>query len=616
MVHRWGLPDLREGPPTFFGHHSWLDHSGDGRHIYAVDDAGQLEVRSVVDGRVIAATRIPDRGIRWVKGSSETLRVLFGLEEGDTYLCDFAAGGSPVRLGSDYAAQWTVDAQANWGGGVSRSGLRVRRFGSNAASWVLPSQLFNPSYMVFDPSGEFLAEVGDNGQTAVWSIEPDGPPTPAFSISAPGNALAAAFGRNGSRIATAGEDGTISVRSLPEGELLGEFTGSDRPISALAYAQDGSMLVSVDSEYTVRLWGSGDDLQVVPHPQRPGFTSESYVYSVCFGSTGRRIYTLSWGQGVQIFDAATALPVGQLASTTDCRMVGFAVHPDETLVAVAKVDSGLEVFDLRTGDTIATLDSRYGMMSFSPDGRRLAAVLESDLRVWDTADWSCVDERPGFGGGRIAALYSPDGRILAVTKGTGIVLFDAKRLQQVATLRHHTQTVECLAFSADSTRLATRATHGELLIWSVADPNAPPRALPGDYHVKEMAWGRDGRLLLAGMDGVLRVYDPEQGAELVGLTGHTDYIHSVAVDPQGLRVVTGSGDTTVRIWETAPLRDRFQARRRYEATAAQLGAHVGDLVDRLGAIEAIRVVGDEPGRSAREREIAVQLCIARALQRR
>jgi hypothetical protein len=60
------------------------------------------------------------------------------------------------------------------------------------------------------------------------------------------------------------------------------------------------------------------------------------------------------------------------------------------------------------------------------------------------------------------------------------------------------------------------------------------------------------------------LWDLARGEEVARLPSHTSYIWSLASSPDGKTLASGSGDFTVRLWDTAPLRTRYQARREAE----------------------------------------------------
>ncbi|TNF38675.1 MAG: hypothetical protein EP329_00010, partial [Deltaproteobacteria bacterium] len=84
---------------------------------------------------------------------------------------------------------------------------------------------------------------------------------------------------------------------------------------------------------------------------------------------------------------------------------------------------------------------------------------------------------------------------------------------------------------------------GEAVVW----PLGPEVALPQDVEV-----AADGTVALAGLDGVVRLYDPA-GTLLAVLRGHEERV--VALAFAGDALWTGSWDGTARRWDLTTLRD-------------------------------------------------------------
>ncbi|KAB5590791.1 WD40 repeat-like protein [Ceratobasidium theobromae] len=69
--------------------------------------------------------------------------------------------------------------------------------------------------------------------------------------------------------------------------------------------------------------------------------------------------------------------------------------------------------------------------------------------------------------------------------------------------------------------------------------------------VKSVAFSPDGTRILSGsLDETIRVWDGQTGKMVLDpLQGHTDSVNSVAFSPDGTRIVSGSRDKTIRVWQ-------------------------------------------------------------------
>jgi RNA polymerase sigma factor (sigma-70 family) len=151
--------------------------------------------------------------------------------------------------------------------------------------------------------------------------------------------------------------------------------------------------------------------------------------------------------------------------------------------------------------------SSWFVTAFSPDGKMLA-TCDGDISLWDTATGNRLREIECRVVGNSPALFSPDGKVLAVTEnGANIHLFDS-------------------------------AT-GKLL-----------RRLPGEG--RGCAFSPDGKRFVtsAGKGGAVRLWDTADWRPVALLRGHPDFVHSAAFTPDGTLVTVGWANHVCR-WDLA-----------------------------------------------------------------
>ena len=114
----------------------------------------------------------------------------------------------------------------------------------------------------------------------------------------------------------------------------------------------------------------------------------------------------------------------------------------------------------------------------------------------------------------------------------------------------HTDSVNALAYSPDSRRLATASYDNTTRIW---DPTTAEHLLTLRGHTRPvyaLAYSPDSRHLATGSrDNTTRIWDPTTAEHLLTLSGHTGSVFALAYSPDSRHLATGSDDHTARIWD-------------------------------------------------------------------
>jgi len=123
----------------------------------------------------------------------------------------------------------------------------------------------------------------------------------------------------------------------------------------------------------------------------------------------------------------------------------------------------------------------------------------------------------------------------------------------------HSGPVNSVVFSPDekflltggsdhTARLWDARTGEELLAFRGHEPVV--NSTGGTIGVTSVAFAPDGQRVLTGSgDSTARLWDAQTGKELLALKGHPSDVTSVKFSPDGKQLLTGSGDQTARLWD-------------------------------------------------------------------
>ena len=289
--------------------------------------------------------------------------------------------------------------------------------------------------------------------------------------------------------------------------------------------------------------------------------------SLMLTSDGRRMVAVGEHETV-VRDAKTmrALTTWPVGGRDVSEFWPTALAPDDRTVAIGGADGSVRLLDLETGEQRTTLGGHSAEVlgaRFTPDGRTLVTTgADSDVILWEARTGTIREILPGHAGRVLSPQVSRDGTTL-YTAGPGAAVFvwdlaGTRRLARPfvtgppASERSVFQQLASamLALSSDGRLIASGRDDGAIGIVDAQTlarkssfgvvPSGPVTGLafvPGTHD-----------LIASGTNGFLGIVDADRGRVIRRLPGHSGDVLPPAISADGRLLVTGSGDSTVRLW--------------------------------------------------------------------
>jgi len=412
-----------------------------------------------------------------------------------------------------------------------------------------------------------------NGKPKVLLGDIDQNFLPAFSSD--GKSVAAGVGRT-----------IVRMWDSETGAVLRDvsFPAASGAIQSIAFSPDGRLIAGVSSRGELYVHGEIEGpFGVVPRggviDEQGGevevrgmgrlrsavltASSSDALNSVAFSPDGKRIYTGSNSGVVRVWDAATL--GGTLLKVSTLALFGFVPHPDGRRIFAA-LGGRIEVWDADDGSLLSAWRAKDTLLfevAISSDGKRIMSVGEDHrLRIWDDHGNPVGTLTPG--GEEAVMAFDPRGNRIVTGGADGTVcIWDDVTFRPV--LRFHAgNELYAIAFSPDGRRLATLSgdtlpgNHNQttLRIWNAHNARRDINVVLADRfdtgRPAPVVFSPDGRWLVTGTGagGALSVWDAHSGKLAARRKEHLNAVNSLAFNPDGTRLISGSEDGTIRVWAT------------------------------------------------------------------
>ena len=398
------------------------------------------------------------------------------------------------------------------------------------------SMLYMPAGLRFSPDGKLIAFASREGTAKVLEF-PSGREIKtlrgsAINFSADGRTLVVGSSRGGAPF----------LYNLASGQETDLFTGSRSAVTALSMSPDSKFAAAGMEGGSTKLWDltTGTLVRSFDCPDREPVTSVSV-------SSAPPVLAIGCRNGsVWLWDSATGRQLRNLLAPWPPDPTFRALLSPPTSLAISRdgqtivtgVGAQLALWDLLSGKQLRQVTlSVPSAKSSSGDPRQWYLLLaEADRWIQTLA-------------------FHPQGHITAVLQKQGIMSWDmttGKPLVQYTNDPKILQEVDSLVFTPNGNNLIGMGTQfaitwdtvsGKQLrkVESGIEEKAPPGSKGG-------AVSSDGRFGARNQGKNIEVWDLTSGMEMFELSGHKP-TKAIMFTPSGRTLVTGGADGAVRLWD-------------------------------------------------------------------
>ncbi len=358
-------------------------------------------------------------------------------------------------------------------------------------------------------------------------------------------------------VATSSRDRTVRIWDAATGAPAGTLRSRDSVPIGLIFTRDGSSLVSILSNGDSRFWS----VRTAIERTLPAAALDKGILWSEQLADGLHWWSSTPDQKWELHRLGTAAPIAQITDTNHANLRSRTFHPGTQRLAYVSTDGTVTIQNLSNGalrNWNSGVSNSIATVRFSADGRLLAVGLGSSMhrlgsdtnriQVWDVESGRVIQN---FVGAAEIHVFSPDNRWLASSDSHGKVQLNDLSRGGTRLLGAHRSQVPGLAFSPDSSELASACTDGTIKLWNVRSGAEVATLETQTSGVLCVVYSPAGDRLLSGsLDGALQIWDARARLRLATFHRHSKGITSLAF--RDADTLVSGGLDAIRIWQADP----------------------------------------------------------------
>lgn len=232
----------------------------------------------------------------------------------------------------------------------------------------------------------------------------------------------------------------------------------------------------------------------------------------------------------------------------------MAVDPRGKRIACGTMDSQIFILDSVSGNQKRILkghDAAVSAVAFIDGGKGLVST-----------SWDCTTRRwTSTGPAKDIPVLRHNSEVKALTVGSEkargaagsrdgeVKVFYTSSMKNYRNIQAHRTDVSGLVFAREESVLVTASWDGECNLFDLSSFDILATLTKQKERIRSIAVTNDSSKVFLGLhNGIILSIDPERPKEVLEMTGHSDIVTSLAIDPSNTYLASGSWDRSVKVW--------------------------------------------------------------------
>ncbi len=372
-------------------------------------------------------------------------------------------------------------------------------------------------------------------------------PRLVLSIGQTSRINAVAYSSDNRLLATGGDDGSTTVRTVSGGAEIRRFSVSGA-VHYVAFGPHDVLFSGDDSGAT--LWNVATGAQLKHFPGRYQASDSGFDGAYAFSSRGHYAITVAEGGIASLWDVASGTVLRRMNFGKDDPSAA-AFSPDELSIAVSFQSGIISTYRISSGALVwSKRASDFGppSIAFSGNGRTII-VGSTSPNVRNASDGALIRQLNSDKLLVLSVALSADGSYaLAGSWSKAAWLWDVKSGRQLLRVEHP-EAVSAVSFANDDRTFVTGAWDRGVRFWDRRSGLQLHGFGSPANGIREVGFRKGEPYIVIASDANTAFLWLPLAGTFRSFLGHKAEISSASLSPDGKSLLTGSADNTASLWD-------------------------------------------------------------------